>query len=717
MTKYIFVLRNLTCAGCAAEIERELRTTDGIAGVILDFLGRELTLFVNHSTLDKEVLPLVRQIVKKVEPDVEVETVSRREKEYRFRDSIIDSFRTREMLLTLCGFILFLLTFTGYFSEYRIFIYLASYLLIGRFVLQGALRKFFSRYIFNEHFLMTVATIGAFAIGEYAEAVAVMLFYQIGRFFESKIVEYSQHSILEMQKLKPEYANLMRENKTVKVLPEQVKTGELIIVKPGERIPLDGVVISGISDINNALLSGESLPLPVSRGVRVSAGAVNLYGTLTIEVEKEYDNSTISRLIDLIRNAKSRKTVTERFITRFAAIYTPIVLVLAVLIAVVPPFILSAGSFQTWFYRSLIFLVISCPCALVISVPLSFFAGLTVFIRNGVLVKGGIFLENIARTKTIILDKTGTLTRGKLEVAGLKPAENVSEDYLLWHAYRAEAHSNHPLALAVIAEYHRQMSTHGNNGILEQSSLTYRETPGKGITAVNDNSEIIAGSPEFLRDEGISIPDGFSDPGQGRRMILVALNNSLLGGVEFSDSIREKIPQMIKRIKSFRIRRVLILTGDREDIAGRVASGLGINEYYADLLPQDKLAIIERIKKETPGKILYVGDGINDAPSMALADTGMAMGGIGSPAAIEAADIVLQTDEIEKLPAIFNIAKKTMNNARQNIILALSIKVLFLGLGAAGLITIWGAVFADVGVTILAVMNALRLLHYRKSFN
>jgi len=705
-------MKNLTCPGCAAEIERELRAIEGIAGVTLDFLGRELILYISDYKLEKNLQDLVREIAKRTEPDIEVILAAHREKEYRFRDSIYSSFKTRKTILSISGFLLFLFAFVDLIPSWRLPLFLISYLIIGWDVIRGAIRKLFSRYLFNEHLLMTVATLGALIIGEYAEAVAVMLFYQIGRFFESKIVEYSQHSIDEMQRLKPDYANLLSSGDVLKVLPEQVKIDDEILVKPGERVPLDGIITEGNSSINNSLLTGESLPDAVGEGSNVSAGVINLDSSVTLRVSREYEKSTISMIIDLVRTAKSRKTQTERFITRFAALYTPVVLGLALLIAIIPPFLLSLGDFQSWIYRALIFLVISCPCALVISVPLSFFSGLAVLIRHGILVKGGVFLENLAKTGTVILDKTGTLTRGKLEVSKLHPLPGVEESFLLHHAYIAESQSNHPLAAAVSAEYHRRLSNHKSEEI---SGYSFDEIPGKGVRATKNGTVIQAGRAEFLQQEGIELPKDMMNCINGKTMIMVSLNGKILGTVEFSESLRSRIAETIDKLKRSGIKRIIMLTGDREDIAVGVAETLGIKEFYASLLPEEKLDHISRIKQEVPDKILYIGDGINDAPAMALADTGIAMGGIGSAAAVESSDVVLQTDEIDKLPGILRMARKSLNNARQNIIIALGIKSLFLLLGSLGLITIWGAVFADVGVTILAVMNSLRLLRYRKS--
>ncbi|MBW6516143.1 MAG: heavy metal translocating P-type ATPase [Candidatus Cloacimonetes bacterium] len=716
MQKYIFLMNNLTCAGCASEIERALRSKDWVTGLTLDFLGRELTLFVNRKFEEQELLTLIDQIIKKIEPEVETVIISHKEKEYRFRDSLIASLKTGEILFSLLGLLIFVSAILVQIPALKITGYLVSYLIIGREVIKGAIRKLWSRYLFNEHLLMTIATLGAIFIGEYMEAVAVMLFYQIGRYFESKIVEYSQHSIEQLQKLKPEYANLIKDNQTVRVLPEQVEVNELIIVKPGERVPLDGIIMEGFSNINNALLTGESFPETVKKGTMIKAGAINLDSSLTIKVTSKYDSSTISHIVDLIRSAKSRKAKTERFISRFAQVYTPVVLALAMLIALIPPFVLSSGSFTDWFYRALIFLVISCPCALVISVPLSFFGGLAVLVKNGVLVKGGIYIENLAKTKTIVLDKTGTLTLGKIAVTKINPVPGTEQRELLYNAYLAESHSNHPIALAVFAEFHRLFSNHDQVDINQVNDYNFSEVPGLGVKVSSNDLSILVGRLGFLKSEGILIPNEITDNDDNKTMIGVAKNNMFLGTIHFADSLRNKIPEMIDKLKRWGIKRIIMLTGDREDIATALATSLGIREYYANLLPEDKLRFMDTLKNEEKGKVLFIGDGINDAPAMALADTGIAMGGIGSSVAIESSDVVLQTDEIERLPNILEIAHKTLNNARQNIVIALGIKGIFLLLGSLGLITIWGAVFADVGVTILAVMNSLRLLKYRRNY-
>ncbi|MFA5498895.1 MAG: heavy metal translocating P-type ATPase [Candidatus Cloacimonadia bacterium] len=713
MIKYIYKLKGLSCAGCAAEIEREIRKFDWISGVVLDFLSKELTVYVDDNEKEEEVTEKVKRVVRSIEPDIMVMLSDENKEESRFRDGVFSSLKTIDNLLTLLGIIIFAATFFIPQSHTQLILYLISYLLIGKYVIIGAFKKLFSKYIFNEHLLMSIATLGAFAIGEYNEAIAVMLFYQIGKFFENRIVEYSQQSISEIQKLKPDSVNLVQDEQIVKVQPEKVKKDALIVVRPGERISLDGVVVEGNSTIDNSMITGESIPLPIQSGSEVSAGAINLNGMIKIRVSKIYADSTISKVIDLVRLAKSRKTVTERFITRFANIYTPIVMLLALLIAVVPPYVFSAGLFTDWFYRALIFLVISCPCALVVSIPLSFFSGLAVLTRNGVLIKGALFIENLAKTSVVILDKTGTLTQGKVEVSALKPMEEVSEEELLNYAFLGEVQSNHPLAQAVLAEHHRRSGAHQNISDQLLSKYSYNEVAGKGVEAVSDDERIIVGSIDFLKGKGIAIANDSIETNY-KTLIGVGVNDKLVGFIEFQDSLRNRVHDMVENLDQVGVKRVVMLTGDDPNTAQKVADELGIKEYFASLLPEDKLKYVEQIKTQEKGKLLFIGDGINDAPAMALSDTGMAMGGIGSMAAIESADIILQTDEISKLPNIIGIAKKTLRNAQQNIALALGIKIAFLMLGAMGFMSIWGAVFADVGVTLLAVLNSLRLLRYRK---
>ncbi len=704
MQKFVFIIKELTCAGCADSIERELRSSELFSGVVLSLLERELTIYTKNKLSVEEVRAFVQKVADKIEPGLEVVTEYHQEGDYQLRKKMISALKSKDTLLTISGIIPALIALLIFNDRIQFLLYLISYLIIGRQVIITAFRKLFSKYIFNEHFLMTVATIGAFALGEHTEAIAVMLFYQIGRFFESKVVEYSQHSINEMLKLKPDYANLIKDNQIVKVAPDLVKIGDLLQIKPGERIPLDVEIVSGNSFVDNSLITGESEPIAVALHSSIQAGAINLQSNITVKAVNDFAHSNISRIIDLVKLSKSNKTITEKFITRFARVYTPMVLIMAVLIATLPLLIFPDATFKEWLYRSLIFLVISCPCALVISVPLSFFSGLAVLIRKGILIKGGIHIETLAKVNTVIFDKTGTLTIGKPFIKNMIPAPEFSEADLLKHAYQAEAGSNHPLARVINAEYHRVSGIHQETDF----SLSTTEFSGKGVKSASSN--IIAGSIAFLLSENIAIPAEFIEKSEHKTVVAVSYQEQFAGIIVFSDSVRKNVAAMIADLKKQFVKKIVMLSGDSETVVKYIAEEIGVKDYYSGLSPQDKVNQVEIIKRNSNGKTAFVGDGINDAPAMALADIGIAMGGIGSAAAIETADMVLQTDEIDKLGEIINISRKTLNNAKQNIIFALGIKGVFLLLGALGLITVWGAVFADVGVTVLAVLNSLRLL-------
>ncbi len=711
MQKYVFYLNGLSCAGCADIIGKELQSVESFSGVVVNFFDKELQLYTGDLTAEADILNQIRAIVKKIEPDIEVVPAFHKKVGTRFRDNIISSLRTWDMILLLIGALLFLLSFFIKPELLRLSFYLISYLLIGRQVIIGASRKLFSKYIFNEHFLMTVATFGAIALGEYAEAVAVMLFYQIGRFFEIKVVEYSQSSINEILKLRPEYANLKQADQVIKVSPEKVEIGQIIVIKPGERVPLDCEIISGTSSFDHSMLTGESMPITAGPKTVLPSGSVNLNNPIEAKVIRDLSHSTIAKAIDLVKMAKSKKTRTERFITRFASIYTPIVLALALLIAVLPSLLIPDASYQTWLYRSLIFLVISCPCALVISVPLSFFAGLAVLIKKGVLSKGAIYLESLAHCKTVVLDKTGTLTIGKPEIDRILPGKAGNPEDLLYYAHLAETGSNHPLAVAIVSAYHSRSGIH--NAPEQGETLNRLEFAGKGVKVSKDNLEILAGSPAFLLEQSITIEDSVLNEDDLQSVVCIAVNGDYYGMISFSDKMRAKMPLMVKKLHSLGIEKVVMLTGDAVEAAAKIAAEAGIDIFKAKMSPEDKVREMEKLRAENQGKLIFVGDGINDAAAMALADVGIAMGGIGAAASIESADVVLQTDELEKLPSVVEIARKTLNNARQNIVLAIGIKIIFLMLGALGLITVWGAVFADVGVTVLAVLNSLRLLRLR----
>lgn len=738
MLKYEFNLQGLSCAGCADTIERELSGISGLSNVTVDFIDKELILYVKEDGFSVDVLEFVQNLIRKIEPNIKVVLSSKKDNNVRFRDSLLNSLTAPDTLLAIIGIIVVLTGILQTNDIIKITCFIGGYLLIGWQIIFGALRRLFTRFLFNEYLLMTIATLGAIYIGEYLEAVAVMLFYQIGKFLETKMIDYSQKSISELISLNPEYVNLQKnDNTVVRANPAKVSIGDTILIKPGERVPLDCTVVEGSSEIDNSLITGESLPLFVEKGSRILSGAINLHSVFKAVVNEKFENSAISRIIEIVKNAKNKKTQTERFISRFARIYTPVIIILAFFIAAIPPLIFNNAVFSEWFYRALIFLVISCPCALVVSVPLSFFSGLAVLIKNGVLIKGGVHIENLAKTGTVIVDKTGTLTTGKMRVSDIIPAKDVDSETVLRYAYIAESHSNHPLARAVNMEYHQLAHKSG----LSHYSLSLpkinsvKEIAGKGLIVNTSEGIITLGSPSFLHERGIS----FLYNGDNKyAVIAVALEDKFLGFIEFFDTLRKAVTEMISQLKKLRVNTIM-LTGDKKDVAADIAKQAGIDSYYYGLQPEDKVNIVYNYNKEeeclsresypgkenhnntndglklkSKGKILFIGDGINDAPAMSAADVGIAMGGVGSAISIEAADIVLQNDEIDKLPQIIAISKKTLNKAKENIVLALGIKAMFLILGAFGLVTIWGAVFADVGVTILAVLNALQLLKYRK---
>ena len=552
------------------------------------------------------------------------------------------------------------------------------------------------RKIFDENFLMTIATLGALAIGELPEAVAVMLFYQIGELFQSLAVDKSRKSVKELMNIRPDYANVEREGNLQKVDPENVKIAEIIIIKPGEKIPLDGIIIEGESSLNTVALTGESMPTNVKQGDEVLSGCVNNTGLLKVKVMKEFGESTVSKILELVENASSRKSKSEAFISKFAKYYTPIVVIIALIIAIIPPIIFSQ-SFITWIYRALTFLVVSCPCALVISIPLSFFGGIGASSKIGVLVKGSNYLEALSNIEIIVCDKTGTLTEGKFKVQNISPT-GVTEKELLKLASYAENYSTHPIALSIKEE-------HGEK-IDPKKISDVKEISGKGVKATINGEEILVGNAKLMKEYKINLPENT------KNQIYVSRNNNYIGSIEVSDKIKEDSYKTVKELKKHNVKKIVMLTGDKDEVSKEVSEKLGLDEYHSELLPQDKVKIVEDLmkNKSEKSKLLFVGDGINDAPVLALSDIGVAMGGLGSDAAIEAADIVIMTDEPSKIAAVINVSKRTMKIVKENIIFALTVKVLVLILASLGIATMWAAVFADVGVSVLAILNALRIL-------
>ena len=578
----------------------------------------------------------------------------------------------------------------------RFFIYTSAYLIVGVDIVLRAIKNIFKGEIFDENFLMVIATVGAICIGEYPEAVMVMLLYQIGEKLQDNAVEKSKQSISSLMNIRPDYANVEINGELIKKNPENVKIGDIIKVKAGEKIPLDGKIIDGEASIDTSALTGESVPRTVKMGDKAVSGCINTNGVLTIEVEKEFGQSTVSKILELVEHASSKKAKAENFITKFARYYTPIVVFGAIALAAIPPLLFNA-QFSIWFQRALTFLVISCPCALVISVPLGFFAGIGGASKSGILIKGACYIEALSRPYAVVFDKTGTLTKGTFKVTKIQPVEKISADELLKYAAYAENYSTHPIATSLKETYGRNIDTSLIGNVEEIS--------GNGIKAQIDNSEILVGNNKLMTKFGINY---ISQQNAGT-VIYVAKDNEFVGSITISDELKTDSKATIKNLNKKQIKTVM-LTGDNSIPAEYIAKELDIPKVYSELLPAQKVEKLEELISTQKGSVIFVGDGINDAPVLTRADVGIAMGGLGSDAAIEAADVVIMNDNPSKVVSAIEIAQKTMQIVKENIIFALGIKILFLILGAFGVITMWGAVFADVGVTLIAVLNSLRAL-------
>lgn len=593
--------------------------------------------------------------------------------------------------------------FTAGIISGKVWLLITAYILAGYETIIEAFLGIIHGQLLDENFLMTIASLGAVYCGEYPEAVAVMLFYQVGEFFEHYAVNNSRKSIAELMDIKAEYATKLVDGREVTVEPEELAIGDIIMVKPGEKTPVDGIITEGSSSLDTSALTGESVPRDVTYGQEIISGTINLTGALKVQVTRPFEDSTVAKVLDLVENAASRKASVETFITKFAHYYTPIVVGLAVILAVIPPLVIPGEIFSDWLYRAMIFLVISCPCALVISVPLSLFAGIGSASKQGILVKGSNYLEALANVNAFAFDKTGTLTTGKFTVSALLPADGVSKEELLENASHGESLSKHPVAVAVASYYENT----------DSSKITdFKEISGKGISAVYNGSKVFCGNRKLMNDLGFS-PE---DPAISGSLIHVAKDDHYLGCIVVADTIRENTAKTIEGLKMQNVQRTIMLTGDRKEIAESVAKEIGITEVLSELLPGDKVEALENLfvsgnKEENhKGNIIFVGDGINDAPVLARADVGIAMGAFGSDAAVEAADIVIMADDISKLETVTKIARKTLRICKQNVIFALIIKFGVMALGAFGLATMWEAVFADVGVSVIAILNAMRAL-------
>ena len=584
----------------------------------------------------------------------------------------------------------------------QIALFIISYIIVGGDVVKRAVKNIFKGQVFDENFLMSIATIGAFFIGEYPEGVAVMLFYQVGELFQSYAVGKSRKSIASLMDIRPDYANVKKGDELVKVDPDEVQIGDIIVIKAGEKIPLDGKVIEGSSMIDTSALTGESVPREVEVGSDILSGCININGVITAEVTKEFGESTVSKILDLVENASSKKSNSEQFITKFARYYTPVVVIIAVFLAIIPPLVIDGATFSDWIYRALAFLVVSCPCALVISIPLSFFGGIGGASKKGILVKGSNYLEALAETEIVVFDKTGTLTKGVFNVQEIHP-EGVSKEELLELTAYVESYSNHPISLSLKRAYSKEI----DNGRISD----VEEISGHGVIATVDGKKVMAGNIKLMKMMDIPY---FKGELIGTA-VHVAVNNKYIGYIVIADEVKPDSAQAIKELKAANIKQIVMLTGDNKSVGSKVAKELGVDKVYAELLPADKVEKLEELfsQKSTKGKLAFVGDGINDAPVLARADIGIAMGGLGSDAAIEAADIVIMTDEPSKIATAMKISKKTLKIAHQNIVFAIGIKIIVLILSAFGITTMWAAIFADVGVTIIAVLNAFRALNVK----
>lgn len=686
-------IKGLDCANCAAKLEKKIQEIKGIKGASLNFMAEKLIIECNENQ-KQEILEKINKVIKKEEPDVTI------------KENLSEEKIKNKLCKIVIAIVLYSIAIVEPFNNHVLnqFTYIISYLIVGLEILKKAIKNITKGKVFDENFLMSIATLGAFAIGEYPEAVAVMLFYKIGELFQSYAVCKSRKSISNLMDIRPDYANLVKQEKIEKVDLDEVKIGDIIIVKPGEKVPLDGIVIEGNSMIDTRALTGESAPRNIKETEEILSGCINTSSLLKIKVTKELEDSTVSKILDLVENASDKKSKSENFITKFAKYYTPAVVVIAVILAILPPIILKDfNTFSHWLYRALSFLVVSCPCALVISIPLSFFAGIGIASKKGILIKGSNYLEAISNTETVVFDKTGTLTKGVFEVQKINVSNDITEDKLIRIVAHAENYSNHPIAQSIKKAY--------NYEIDEKIISNTEEVSGLGILAQIENKQVLVGNEKLMEKYNIEYIK-CEDIGT---VLYVAINNKFVGSILISDEIKQDSYKAIKQLKQNKIKKIAILTGDRKNVAQDVAKKLEIEQVYSELLPDEKVKKVEELieQKSIKGKVVFVGDGINDAPVLAISDIGIAMGGLGSDAAIEAADIVIMTDEPSKIAEVIKISKKTMKIVYQNIIFAIFVKVLVLTLSAFGISTMWEAVFADVGVSVLAIINSFRLFGTR----
>ncbi|GAB6138660.1 heavy metal translocating P-type ATPase [Halanaerobaculum tunisiense] len=695
-----FWLEGLGCADCAAQMERKINQLEGVTEADLNFVNQKLVIEVVDTQNRSQVVASAKEIIHNIESDVVVKENSSDDQQNDEFSDVNDDLIPKWLRLG-SGALFFLVALLFNFSfGTELVLYSIAYIIVGGQVLAKSARNILQGKVFDENFLMTIATLGAFAIQEFPEGVAVMLFYEVGELFQEIAVNRSRRSIESLLDIRPDYANLKQEGEVQQVAPEEVQIGDEIVVKPGEKVPLDGEVIAGESMVDTSALTGESVPRSITAGEEILSGFINQEGLLTIKVTSEFGESTVNKILDLVENAASEKAPTENFITKFARYYTPVVVFGALALAIIPPLFISGAVFSDWLYRALIFLVVSCPCALVVSIPLGFFGGIGSASQQGVLVKGGNYLEALNNVQTVVLDKTGTLTEGVFAVTKLVPEEGWSEEELLELAAQVETNSNHPIAESILEAY-------DGAEISSEDIDSYQEIAGHGLDVVVEEKEILAGNHKLMEAEGIS----YSSPEESGTVIHVACDRSYVGYILINDRIKEDSAEAIAGLKELGVKKIVMLTGDNQQVASSVAEQLDLDQYYAELLPDDKLAEVENLltDQSDSDKLVFVGDGINDAPVLARSDIGVAMGGLGSDAAIEAADVVLMKDQPSSLVDAINVANFTRKVVWQNIILALGIKGIVLLMGAFGMASMWQAVFADVGVAVLAVLNAMRI--------
>ena len=702
----VYLLKGLDCPNCSAKIEKEVGELDGVTSSTVNLMNQTLTVQAGTSVA-ASLLDTVTTIVHSHEPDVEVSEkqleatapVKKDEKAAVYNDE--DKKRTIRLAVGAVVYAIgmALTVFAKLPTLAELAFLIVAYVILGWDVVWQAVKNITRGQVFDEHFLMSVSTIGAFAIGEYPEAVAVMLFYQVGEFFQSLAVKRSRKSISDLMDICPDSATVKRNGVLQVVSPESVAVGEIIVVKPGEKIPLDGIVVDGESMLDTKALTGESVPRSIRKGDEALSGCINQSGLLTLKVTKSFGESTVSKITDLVENASARKAPTENFITTFARYYTPVVVGMAAVLAIIPPLVLG-GGWSEWLRRGFVFLIVSCPCALVISIPLTFFGGIGAASKRGVLVKGSNYLEALNKVSVVVFDKTGTLTKGVFEVANIIPAAGYQKEQVLEYAAQAESYSNHPIAKSILATYGKPID--------QKQFSDFEEISGHGISVMVQGKKVLAGNSKLMESEKIA----YAACDAAGTKFYVAADGSYVGCILIADEVKPDSKCAIAELKKVGVEKTVMLTGDDERIGKSVADELGLDAYYAQLLPDQKVEKLEMLDKQKRqgSKLAFVGDGINDAPVLARADVGIAMGGLGSDAAIEAADVVLMTDEPSKLVEAIDVAKATKRIVMQNIVIALGIKSVFLVLGALGMAGMWEAVFGDVGVTIIAVLNAMRIL-------